>query len=344
MKNWKLPEEVKALYPEVEARVMPMLQRKARRIARRNAGIGFDDALQEGRMALMRSLCRFDYNRAHGEIERYASKVLDNTYNAMIYRELMQARMPRAIYLDDGGEWKKAPRAPISIDGLEHLIGAPEEDDTYSENQSTQRANVMKMKLINRLKNERDKLVFRCRTNPPLELVQMLKNEGREPGAPDSSDIARYLGCSKNVVDWSLFKIRQEFTYLSRGKFSELFEGYIEAEERPVIHLSSATEREDEDFVRETIAQRGLDTRPDARASRRDDYLEQRGGFTRKLERYPWGAVLIVSNGEECRTMVIEGKFNVLSGEVFGSTGLHEPVPVPWYGQLAKKLNTRENQ
>lgn len=339
---WRCPDEVKAIYPEIESRVMPMIQRKARRVARRNGGIAYDDAVQEGRMALMRALARYDYNRAKGEIERYANTVLDNTYNAMIYKELMKARMPRAVYLDEG-QWKSAPRAPISIDGLEHMIPAPEGAETGEEQAEVdRRVTLLKMKMLFRLKSPLDREVFKCKTNPPAELVIMLQNEGRDPTLPDSSDIAKFLGFTKNVVDWSLFKIRQEFTYLSRKKFSDLFDGLIEDEERPMIHMSQETSRQDDDYVRETIAARGLDPRPLVDATQARDYAEKRGVFKRKVERYSWGVVLVVANGHECRTLVIEGKLNVLSGEVFGPTGLHEPIPVPWYGQLSKKLNTKE--
>lgn len=338
--KWNCPEELKTIYPEVEQLVMPLLKRKAQKVARRNAGITFDDAFQEGRLALMRSLTHYDYNRAQGEIQRYVNKVLDNTFNGLIYRELMRTRMPRAIYLENG-EWKSSPRAPASIDDMEYDPAAPDNEE-FEFGQSEKRVALMKMKILFRLKNERDREVFRCKTNPPLELWQQIKNDGRDPANPDASDIAKFLGYTKNSIDWSLYKIRQEFTYLSRTQFSDLYGELIGPAMRPRIHMSEETEAADDDFVAEVIAQRGLDSRPNLDSTEQIDHAQVCGVYTRIIDRYPWGCVLTISNNEEVRTIVLEGKFNVLLGEVFSATGgLHEPIPVPWYGHLAKVLHLK---
>jgi hypothetical protein len=36
--------------------------------------------------------------------------------------------------------------------------------------------------------------------------------------------------------------------------------------------------------------------------------------------------------------LVIEGRFNPLTGEVFGDGGMREDIPVGWYKTLVKEL------
>lgn len=338
---WKFPEQIKALYPELEALVMPMIRRKAAKVARRNAGIGLEDAIQEGRMALMRAMTQYDYNRAQGEFERYANVVLDNTYNGLIYRELAKARMPRVI-ANENGEWKTLPRAPLSLDDesyafLAESIAAPP-TPTERDPELEQRVAVMKMRMLNGLKTERDRQVFRCRTNPPLELWRMIENEGGDPTSPEPQQIARHLGLTKNAVDWSLHKIRELFLRLSRESFSDLYGNRVLDKSWAHIHTSPERSENDFEYVRKVIEQRRLDHKPLPDSSSRSDHCQKLGQYVRVIERYAWGVVLFIQNESERRTMVIEGKFNPLVGEAFGANGSHDRVRVPWYFRMAKQM------
>lgn len=337
---WRCPEQIKQMYPEMEALVMPMIRQKAARFARRNAGVGLEDAIQEGRMALMRAMTQYDYNKAQGEFQRYANTVLDNTYNGLIYRELARARMPR-VATQENGKWKEAPRAPLSLNDeayayIADSVAAPptEERDHALE----QRVAVMKIRLLNGLKTERDRQVFRCRTNPPLELWRAIEDAGRDPAAPESADIARHLGLTKNAVDWSLHKIRELFLRLSRENFSDLYGNRVLDKGWAVIHLSPERNANDFNFVRDTIQRRRLCADPLADSSQKSDHHQKLGDFVRIIERYAWGVVLFIQNDFERRTMVIEGRFNPLTGEAFGDNGSHDRLTVPWYFKMAKQM------
>jgi hypothetical protein len=102
-----------------------------------------------------------------------------------------------------------------------------------------------------------------------------------------------------------------------------------------MIHVSRS-DTPDHEFVRETIALRDLDPRP---ASARD--IETKGELGREITTYSWGVVMVLKRGEQYRTLVIEGRFNKITGGVFGAVeGTHKRVPdvVPWYVQLHKGL------
>lgn len=333
------------MYPEIERRLMPLIKRKYNKYST-HAGIkkiGREDALQEARIALLTALSKFDYNRCQGKLERFAGVVLEKAYLCMAYEALAQSRTPYVSYTDEHGELVRVASASLTMDdlmGREPVadLFTAEDEDLASERE--RRLRIIRMRMMNALKG-RDLDVFNCKTNPPPELLKTLQNNGAELDDHDleitNLDIAEHLGISKNAVDWSISKIRHLFTDFAKDEdFIDLFGDAIE-KGRPVIHTSEGKEH-DTAFVRQIIAKRKLDPRPLADFNDRDDYCMKVGAFERMIERYPWGVVLVIKNGEDCRTLVIEGKVNFRSGEVFGDSGARERIPVQWYVTLAKAM------
>jgi len=355
-KGYKCSKAYHDMWPDLERQMLPFIKAKAKKVKRFVHGLDMDDAIQEGRLALLAALIRYDYNK--GEFQRYAGKVLDNTYNDMMYGMLMQSRMPRAVVRDYNGEWVEKAQPPLSMNSLmgemeyeSAVLGSPwrrksrrglisKTVDPYEGTKNgelEEQAKVFNLKMLNSLTG-RDKDVFECRTNPSVDFLKMVQNIGGNIYEPTNLNIAQYLGVDKNAVDWSLYKIRAVFTKMARNKeFSDLFGEVVESNEWPMIHMSTKA-RHDIEFVKKIIRSRRLDPKPMDGYHHEPDFYQQAGEYSRMIERYPWGIVLVVSNLDVCRTLVIEGKFNPNTGEVFGQSGARETIPVNWYKKLAKEM------
>jgi len=334
--NYKCDAETRDAWPEMEAKMLPLIEIKARRI-RNWAGVGMDleDALQEGRLALLSAIASYDYSK--GDLDPYVGVVLDNTYKTILYKMLSQTRMPQA-YTYNGEEWVKSPSPPLSLsdmdlDSSEDL--SPEVAASYV--QLEEQARIFKLKLLNTLKG-RDKAVFECRTNPPVRFLKKVEEWGGDKSNPTNLHIARYLNVGKNAVDWSLYKIRELFTRQAREtEFSDLFGDVVDTNRWPMICMSKKA-KHDLDFVQHIIKSHDLDPKPFSDYHLRPDHHQESGIYSRIIERYSWGVVLILRRGAVSRTLVIEGKFNVPMGDVFGDCGTHEKIPVKWYSELVREL------
>lgn len=331
---------VRDLYPEVEQAVRPILLSHAKRISDR-LGIPMDDALQEVRWALYNGMQGYDYNRSHGRIHRFVDRVLRNSAASIIYKATTAARMPHTVYTE-GGQVKVAKhRRFLSLDQIgpdderpsfQPVDGGPTPEDAYVEAETAHRRAKLKMMLINKL-SERELVIFNCLSQPTEAFLIYMQNVGADE--PTHTVIAGFLGVSKNTVDYATLTTRAKFTKLVEREFPDLIKGHIEKGTWPMIHVSRAS-KPDTEFVAETIKRRGLDPRPLNPA--RD--IELAGGWARDVHSYPWGVVLILKREDTYRTLVIEGRFNKISGGVAGADGTWKYVSdeVPWYPQLVREL------
>jgi len=336
------------IWPSLEAKMLPFIKIKARKIRRFNHGIGYEDAVQEGRMALLAALSRYDFNK--GDLEPYANRVLDNTYKNMMYEMLCESRMPRAIVCASDGEWERRPMPPLSFGSMVNEDGEPtealarclEDDGNTPEINAElaeleQHARVFRREMYSRLK-DRDRHVFFCRTNPPVAFLKMVQEAGGDINKPTNLHVAKYLGINKNAVDWSLYKIRELFVAVARETdFSELFGDAVGNREWPSVFVSNKSCR-DEEFIGDIIRQHQLDPRAWKGDGGQDDLRTADGNYARKIERYDWGAVLVLKYQRAWRTVVAIGRLNEFHGVVHGANNSHAKIPVKWYSKLVKEV------
>jgi len=350
-KGYECTDFEREIWPDMERRMLPFIKAKAKRIKRWVNGVDYEDAVQEGRLALLAALSKYDYNK--GELEPYIGRVLDNMYKTMLYEMLCVSRMPRAVIRDAEDKWVQIPVPPLSLHSMlqygnegqqpepyEPPSDIPTPEDGARFNELEHQAGVFRMKMLYKLKG-RDKQVFECRVNPPVSFLKMVQNLGGDIANPTNLHIAEYLGVDKNAVDWSLYKIKGLFTTMARKKeFSDLFGDVIVKKGWPMIHTSKKP-CHDTDFVGAIIKERKLDPKPAKGYHSEPDFHQQaaQGKYARMIERYSWGCVLVLKWGKQWRTFVIEGRFNPLTGDVFGDGGAHETVPVKWYRKLVKELS-----
>lgn len=326
------------LYVEAERAVMPVIRAQANRF-HRSIGIGVDDAVQEGRVAFMEAMREYDYNKARGGLHAYCSIVVRNAFFALLYKATTQTRMPHTVYDDDEGNTQVVRHPMASLDAIaieQSDAEMPSPAACLLELEADSRAKALRMRLVNGL-SERERRVFECKSQPTEAFLIYLRNLGIEDVETATNEhIGRFLGLSKNSVDWSLHKIRRRFVKIAEtAEFIDLVQEQIEQGAWPMIHVSR--DKDDHEFVRQIIRKRSLDPRPVP--SKREIEANDEGGG-RVVEQYHWGCVLFLQRGKDHRTLVIEGRFNKNNGEVFGEHGTWKSVAdvVPWYGQLTKEL------
>lgn len=331
------PEDLQrygVLYARLEPHVLPTARMLARRFAPA-LGLSVEDAIQEARLALWKGFQSYDYNRSNGGLVRFARRVVTNEFLALLNQAAARVRNPHTVYTDEFGEQRIARHRFASLSDLEDDVtraSEPDPEQFYIEKQMFARAAALRMRLLKRL-GRRDRLVYRCKLNPTEDFLLFLRNTGADE--PTNAAIGRYLGLSKNSVDWSIHVIRGEFVkVLESGEFSELLAPVVSEGGWPMLH--SSLKAEDVEFVRGILDERGLDPRPVAGA--RDIALSRNGA--RVIERYHWGVVVHLKWKGEERTIVAEGRFNPLSGEVIGEHGAWKSIRdvAPWYRQLAAEL------
>jgi hypothetical protein len=364
---------INEVYPEIERKLYPYIWKRSKRISSMLPGIELDDAIQEGRLALLSALAKFDFNKNKGKLESYVGRVLINTYHCMVYEALTQSKVPHVMAQDEHGNWVKRPRFPISLDAML----SPDDDEVCSFEPKDEKwvspvqeivhhqlkldVGKFTMKMYNTLTGiERE--VFRCKVHPPTELLRMLYNDDVEFVYKDDSgkyvlepgfqvtnrQIAKWLPIDKNAVDWAMHKVKKLFTELAKfdEDFSDLFDDVVIGRGWPMIHTRRGTPNEIEGFEKLIMKKRCLDTRPVAGCCQEADHLQTAGEideagkpfWSRKIERYAWGSIVELKKGKEYVKLVIEGRFNPLTGEVFGDGGMREDIPVGWYKTLVKEL------
>lgn len=332
--------DVRDLYPEVAKAVKPVILCHARRISFA-LRIPMDDAIQEVSLALFRGMGNYDWNRSRGGIHAYADTILRNCAASIIVGANSTTRCPHVVYRDDG-KIKTAKRSRlVSLDELmsdndrpvvEPPAAESDPEDICAKREIDLRRARLKMRLLNKL-TDRERAIFKCLAQPSEAFLMFLRNVGLEE--PTHSAVARFLGLGKNAVDYSAYSIRCKFTKLAEAEFPDLIEGHLDRGIWPMIHTSREP-HPDHEFAAMIIRKRGLDPRPTDPA--RD--IEVVGDFGREIHNYPWGVVLILRHKQKFRTLVIEGRFNKLSGGVSGADGTWKNVidEVPWYSKLVREL------
>jgi len=333
------PDDLRNQWPLIEAEMLPIIEAKARRIERFIPGSYFDfeDAVQEGRMTLLKAMLRYD--EVEGELSRYVSSAINNSYKTMLYKMLTQRRTPRAFVKESGG-WTEVMYSPVPVFDFETVKGESENPETSSRNAEVEeQLRIFNLKMLNTLKGK-TKQVFECMVNPDCAFLSMIKSE--EDGDidnPTRKQIASYLGLDHNAVSWCVKKIKIQFTKMVRKKsFNELFGNLVNTSGWSMLHISE--KKDDSKFVVDVMKKRRLENRA-VKGFRQYADFEQAtkdGKCYRRITRYSWGAVLVFGIGGEWRTVVVEGELNSRSGIVTGRNGSKEVLPVAWYKDIVKTL------
>jgi RNA polymerase sigma factor (sigma-70 family) len=327
------PIDVSALYKDVERHVMPIIRSAARKLVRQIGG-DEDDAVQEGRIALLQALESYDYNASHGGIYNYARTSVRNAMYALLFQALTRRRMPHFV-VEENGESKLVRSWPMPMEDFECVQAEQlDPEERAAEGELLERFQILKVRLLSKL-NARQREVFKHMTSPSGEFATMMRNMG--VAEADEALIAAHMNVSKNVIDWSVHRIKQHFTTLVEEEFSEFIQKAIQEGKWPMFHVSPRDS--DADFIRGIIRSKSLDPRPVQPPSIQ---TTRRGGvrFTRTVEKYAWGSVIFARMGEEAVTVLAEGRFNAISGEVLSPTGCWKTITehVPWYPKLARAL------
>lgn len=107
--------------------------------------------------------------------------------------------------------------------------------------------------------------------------------------------------------------------------------------------IFTSTKVDDIAFVIRVIREQQLDPRPIAGYEREPDYWCENDRWRRIVERYQWGAVVLLSNREkdEHATIVIVGELDVATGKIKTKNGAHGLAPAfPWYRDLSAEFST----
>jgi len=303
------------LYRQIEPVLMPIIRRTARQFS---ASLGpdqdFDDAVQESRIALAHAMMSYDYNKSRGGIYNFAKVVVRNALCGMAWRAATRKNLERSQMEPD--------------DETPSLAPGPDEDTESME--MVERLRVLKMRLLNSL-NEREAEIFSCLCHPSDEFSTFLRNIGDTETSNQA--IAKFLGLSKNAIDWSLHKIRNRFVGLVETEFSDMLDEARKQGRWPTIEISAAPN--DSGLVRRCLEEYRLDPRPlSARTT------EHGGSSQRIVEHYAWGAVLFLRQATHEATVIMIGRVNLNSGLVMTDGGWNKSLAdrLPWYTALVREL------
>lgn len=331
------------LYADIEREVMPIIRSAARRFAP-GLGIGVEDAVQEGRLALMVGLKGYDYNQSKGGIYNYARAIVRNAMCGLLYSATIPSRCPRVV-VEENGELVLVKMRPTLTDEPE--IHTDEEakspEDLVIESEFHDKLRVLRMRLVNSL-NPFQREVLGCISRTNMMFETFLRN--REETEPTNALIGEWLGGEskasrqkqKNTVDWAVHKIKRQFTILMEAEFSEIVEEAIQARKWPMFYVS--TNFNDTGFIAATLERRELDARPTSGPDIKACFHEGVRAM-RHIENYSWGAIIMLRYGENTATVIAEGRFNAISGEVLQASGSWKSIMdvVPWYVKACKFID-----
>jgi DNA-directed RNA polymerase specialized sigma24 family protein len=307
------------MYEDIERRLMPMIRRKA---ARLRGFMDMDDAIQEARMVVFRVLHSYDFNR-NPNLERYVGICLNNAFAGQYHKMSAQRRMPRRHTQDSEGNWATAPTPPMSLIEMD-----------ASDNTMDSEAGMMLLQshgLVGRMiaaiwpqLNEKERAVIDAFIHPPPEIDVA-------PGEPGFNQaVAAYLGINKNALDWQLWRPRQLMLEAMRQS-PEFDRSLVSGPEWP--HLVHSTEWDDQDMILGAISDRQLDPIVC------DTEMRTAGDAKMFARVYEWGEALCLRLGEASATLLLQGRFNRLSGTLHGRKYGSQQVPVPWYQPCMKLIN-----
>ena len=367
--NKKCGKEINEVYEYTLNSVLPFIKRRSRYVSTVIPSIDYDDALQEGRLAVVVALAKCDREK-YDDIKPYVLKIIKNAYKRMVYETLTQTRIPHVNVMDEDGNINKKPVYPISLDvmmeskdgsGVTNYMNSIEDDKNMSpektviNNRMSSELGKFTMKIYNRLSGV-DYEVFKCKVHPPQDFLDMMYMDGVdfvyrtdngelrliEDFTVPVEHISKYLNVNRNAVGWSLYKIRKVFLDMAKNDedFSELFEDLIIDRRWPQI-LWKAASNEDLDFKRMVFKKHALSTiqikEYDYSVSNRKDSVGD-PYYSRLIKWYTWGCTITIKRDNIYYTMVAIGRLNIRTGAVFGDNDSQLHLPMKWYKSMAKEL------
>jgi hypothetical protein len=367
--NKKCGKEINEVYERTLNSVLPFIKRRSRYVSSVIPSIDYDDALQEGRLAVVVALAKCDREK-YDDIKPYVLKIIKNAYKRMVYETLTQTRIPHVNVMDEDGNINKKPVYPISLDvmmeskdgsGVTNYMNSIEDDKNMSpektviNNRMSSELGKFTMKIYNRLSGV-DYEVFKCKVHPPQDFLDMMYMDGVdfvyrtdngelrliEDFTVPVEHISKYLNINRNAVGWSLYKIRKVFLDMAKNDedFSELFEDLIIDRRWPQI-LWKAASNEDLDFKRMVFKKHALSTiqikEYDYSVSKRKDGVGD-PYYSRLIKWYTWGCTITIKRDNIYYTMVAIGRLNIRTGAVFGDNDSQLHLPMKWYKSMAREL------
>lgn len=207
------------LYNQVEKLVSPIIESNAKKFCV-TLGITRDEAIQEARIALMYALRKYDYNDSRGGIYNFASISVRRHFLKLVAANRAQKRRPHVRI--KGQDRRIAFLATNTLSDEIYLkINTENPEEEKIKKDGCEVARKLEEALIEAL-DEREKNVFRCKTNPSRELRMLMVEECEK--TPTIPTIGKHLSLSKNAVDWSVRKIKETAETIIRRKFSYLSE------------------------------------------------------------------------------------------------------------------------
>jgi hypothetical protein len=111
-------KEIVDRYEKIEKEILPFLKKRSRRLSSTIPDIDYEDALQEGRIAIIVALKYIDFEKSGGKIGPYVWKVVRNAYYGMAYEALTKSKVPYVNDIDADGNVIKRPCFPLSLDTM----------------------------------------------------------------------------------------------------------------------------------------------------------------------------------------------------------------------------------
>jgi hypothetical protein len=364
--NKKCGKEINEVYEHTLNSVLPFIKKRSRYVSSIMPSIDYDDALQEGRLAVVVALAKCDREK-YTDIKPYVVKIIKNAYRRMVYEALTQTKIPHVNVIDEEGNINKKPCHPISLD----VMMESKDGNSYSNGVEDAKAVSPEMNVINnkisselgkftmKIYNKLDGVdydVFKCKVHPPHDFLDMMFMDGvdfvyrtakgelmlAEDFSVPVEHISKYLNIDRNAVGWSLYKIRKLFLEMARNDedFSELFEDLVIDRRWPQV-LWKAANNEDLEFKRMVFKKHALNTiqikEYDYSISQRKDSIGN-PYYSRLIKWYTWGCTITIKRDKIYYTIIAIGRFNIRTGAVFGSNDSQVHMPMKWYKTMVKEL------
>lgn len=357
----KCDHELNSIYNETLKEVLPYILSRSSEISSKNPRIDYDDAVQEGRLAVVVALMKCDKEK-YDNMKPYVWTVVKNAYHRMVWETFAQTRIPHLNAVDTDGNVVKKPYFPISLDSVIETKGDILTDE---KNKTPEQAVIdggliselgkFTMKMYNKLEGL-DREVFKCKIHPSQDFLDMMYMEGVNFVHRNVDDelvlvdnfevpveyISKYLKVDKNVVGWSLYKIRKMFLSMARydDSFNGLFEDLVVDKRWPKIHCKVG-DKEDLEFKRDIFKKRVLNAKQIGDYTYLESERKDDNGmpyYSRLIKQYDWGCTITIKKNDKYYTIIAEGRFNPRTGAVFGSNNSQEHLPMKWYKTMVKEL------
>lgn len=321
----------KDIFPELQEHLSSVIHAHALRLSK-TIGLHMEDSLQEARVALFTGMQGYDYNK--GTLKSYANTILRYTFVSMVTAFRAQKRVPHAMQVDDDGNVVVVKRSRLlPLDEMNEPAVMDEGLQVLMRGQSASRS--VFLHRLSLALTTRERAVFNCIYVPSYGFARYLMNTSQEFS---HASAGRYLGLTKNAIDYCSLGIRTKLTRLAEQEFPDTIRRAQAAKEWPMIHVSRMPSA-DHGFIERVIKRRQLNAIP---IGERDVKASFQRKWARELVTYTWGVTLVVKNDQdEFRTFVIEGRFNYQLGQVFGANGTVKNLSdhIHWYNQLVRELS-----